>query len=116
MNRIPLHAAVYALCALLIGCASFGLAPAQNFSSRLAYGYGAYAGVNNTIASSLDAHRISSKDAKEFRELATQARTLLDAAKFAYEAGDLADAQNRLTLALTVLEKLEAYLDRKAQP
>jgi hypothetical protein len=100
---------------LLVSCASLGLAPAQNFSSRLAYGFSNYTAVNNTITQSLDAKRITSADAVEFRAVANDARKILNAAKLAYEAGDLKDAANRLSLALKALDALAVYMDKREQ-
>lgn len=99
------------LSVVLASCQSLGLEPAKTFTGRLAYAYSTYTAANNTIASSLDAKRISSDDAKSFRVIAQEARTALDTARTVYESGDIADANNRLTFALSVLERLTAYLD-----
>lgn len=101
---------------LLTACASLGLAPAKNFSAKLAYGYSQVSAVNNSIASSLDLHRISSKDAKDFAATADKARDILDGARLAYDGGDLANAANRLQLAITVLDQLALYIDKSGAP
>lgn len=110
-------ATAWVLCAVLAGCASLGLAPAKNFSARLAYGYSQYTAVNNTIASSLDLKRISSKDARDLRVTARKGRDILNGAKLAYDAGDITNAENRLVLAITVLDALALAMDKQgAQP
>lgn len=114
MNRLR-NLSFFAVVFLLSACASLGFAPAKDFSASLAYGYGSYTAVNNTIAASLDTHRISSEDGKNLRSIAQEARKALDLAKLAYDSGDLADASNRLSLALTILDRITAYLDTRAQ-
>lgn len=101
---------------MLSACASLGLAPAKTFTAKLAYGYSQYTAVNNTIARALDSHDLSSRDAQNFRDTAEKARDILDGAKVASEAGDIANASDRLKLAIVVLDELAAYIDKGAKP
>lgn len=97
----------------LAGCASLGLPQAQTVQERLTY---AHSSVNSLVAasiSSLDAHAISSDDAAYVRKVATDTRTLLNAAELAMSAGDSSTAEGRLGLAEGVLRQLRAYLAQK---
>ena len=99
-----------AACALLVGCAQLGLAPAKSFEDKLAYAYGSHAAVQTAAAQALDAREISSADGEAVLALADQSRVLLDAARTANLAGDVTTAEGRLALASSVLTQLETYL------
>lgn len=96
--------------AFLSGCAQLGLAPASTFDQRLAYAVSQNAAVRQAAASALDAGDIALVDAQSVLKLTDESRTLLDAARVAAGAGDISTAEGRLSLATTILVKLQAYL------
>lgn len=96
--------------AILTACASLGLAPASNFSDRLAYAMGTHTAVIVSATQSLEAGEISSQDASRVLKVADEARTALDAAKLANGVGDATTAEGRLQLATALLTNLQAYL------
>lgn len=117
MRRHPLAAVTVAyLCFLLLaGCASLGLAPASTFDQRLAYAVTQNAAVRQATANALDAGDIQLADAQSVLKLTDEARTLLDAARVAAGSGDISTAEGRLSLATTILVKLQAYLRERNQ-
>lgn len=103
-----------AACAIVAGCQSLGLAPADTFEEKLAYAYGTHAAVQIAAARALDAKEISSDDGTTLLQLADESRVLLDAARLANSAGDTSTAEGKLLLASTVLTQLETYLRARA--
>jgi len=99
-----------ALLMLLAGCASFGLAPANTLSERLAYAMGSHTAVLAATTQALDAGDITSDDAQRVLTVADTARQTLDAAGLAIGVGDLATAEARLQLATSLLARLQSYL------
>ena len=95
---------------ILQACSQIGLAPAQTFDQKLAYGYSALASVRTSTANALTAGQIKVADAKQVQDLADQSRTLLDAADVAQKGGDTTTAAGKLQLATTILTQLQAYL------
>jgi hypothetical protein len=112
MRKLRYYYAAFLL-VCLAGCAQLGLAPAQNFEQKLAYAYGVHTAVLNATVSALDAKTIKSTDAEQVQTLATQSRSLLDAAKVASAGGDLTTANAKLLLGTQILEQLQAYLRSK---
>lgn len=104
------RAVAFAAALLLCACAQFGVQPAQSFDERLAYAYATNTAVREASTSSLNAGTISAEDMEHVIELNDQARALLDAARMASGAGDLGTAEARLSLAVSVLTQLQAYL------
>jgi hypothetical protein len=103
-----------AVVALLLGACA-GLTQPQTFEQRLAYAYGSHTAVQEAAASSLDAGALHSSDAESLLDVADRARTLLDAARTAYRAGDVSTAEGRLELATALLTELQQYLHRRAR-
>lgn len=98
------------LALLLVGCASLGLSPASSFDQRLAYAVSQNAAVRQAAANSFEAGDIKADDAKSILKITDEARTLIDAARLAYGAGDIGTAEGRLQLATALLVKLQAHL------
>lgn len=101
--------AALAFLLLLTGCA-VGLQPAKSFDQQLAYAYSTHTAVLSSAGNALEAGDLTVADAEAVLELADQSRALLDAARLASGAGDVATAEGRLALATNVLEQLLAYL------
>lgn len=97
---------------VLTACASLGLPAPKSFSDRVNYADSTLTAVNNATATSLDAHQLTSAEAKSVREIAVQAKSLLDSARAA--SGTAAGDQN-LTLAVTVLQQLQTYLNNRGK-
>lgn len=102
-----------ALFLLLVGCASLGLAPASSFDERLAYAVSQNAAVRQAAAASLRARDIDVETAQSVLKITDEARSLIDGARLAAGAGDISTAEGRLSLAVTVLQKLQAHLRAK---
>jgi hypothetical protein len=98
---------------LIAGCAALGLAPAQTFEQKLAYGYGTYTAVQQAATQALADHVLSSADGGQVLKLADESRTLLDGARAANKVGDLTTANGKLALATQVLVQLQTYLRSK---
>lgn len=95
---------------LLFGCSQLGLAPAQTFEQKLAYGYGNHTAVLKATTDALNAKTLKSADGEQVLKLATESRTLLDAARVANSSGDVTTANGKLLLAVQILEQLQVYL------
>lgn len=98
---------------LLAGCAGLGLQSAQTFEQKLAYSYGVNTAIREASTSALNAGSISSADMEHVLKLNDEARSLLDAARFAHGSGDVATAEGRLALATSILVQLQNYLRSK---
>lgn len=103
------------LALLLAGCASLGLAPASGFEDKLAYAVSQNAAVRTAAANSLEAGDIDATDAEAVLKITDEARALLDAARVASGTGDLSTAEARLSLATTILVKLQQHLRERSQ-
>ena len=114
MNRFsPVSVLFVAVLALVAGCASIGLQTAGSFKERVAYAYGVHTAIQESAASSLTAHEISSDDAKHVLAVADESRLILDGARTAFSAGDTSSAEGKLVLATSVLTQLQVYLRNK---
>lgn len=102
-----------AFAALVMGCGALGVPKAETFTERLAYAYSTHTAIQNAAASSLQAREISSTDGEQILKLSDQSRQVLDAARAASQAGDVATAEGRLALATNILQQLQAYLRNK---
>lgn len=98
---------------ILTACASLGLAPASTFEERLAYAVSQNAAVRQAAAVSLENGEISLEDAQYVLKLTDESRKLLDAARLASGVGDVSTAEGRLSVAVSVLTNLQAYLRSK---
>lgn len=101
---------VLAVAALVVGCAALGIAKPETFSERLAYAYATHTAIQNAAANSLNAGEITSRDGEQILKLADDSRQVLDAARAASQAGDVATAEGRLALATNILQQVQAYL------
>ncbi len=114
MKDFARFGATYVLaCLLMAGCAQLGLAPASSFDERLAYAVSQNAAVRQTAAVSLEQGEISLEDAQYVLKLTDESRKLLDAARLASGVGDVSTAEGRLSVAVSVLTNLQAYLRSK---
>ena len=100
------------LLVLLSSCAALGLTTPKGFDQQLASAYGVHTAVVSATTTALTTGSISSADAEHVQTIATTSRTLLDTAKVAESTGDTAGAQQNLTLALSALTALQAYLNQ----
>jgi hypothetical protein len=98
------------LCVLLAGCTFMGLAEPKTLSERIAYGYSVNAGVRQAAAQSVTAGTLSAEDGQHVLSLTDQARAYLDAARAVQGLGDTTTAEERLQLALAVLDEAQRYL------
>ena len=113
MNRTRLVPLALIVLAGLAACGTLFVAP-QSFSERLAAGYLAHTAVLTATTNALNAGDISSADAEHVQKIATEARTVLDAAKLANSAGDVQTAQGRLSMAVAIIGSLQTYLREKS--
>lgn len=112
MTRHPIHALWLAF-VLLSGCSSLGLHPAQTFQDKLAYGYATHKAVIDTATNAVTLGTLSISDAEAVHKLGVESKTLLDAARLVYTAGDVGAANSKLLLATTVLTELQRYLSAR---
>lgn len=98
---------------LLVACAQVGLAPAQSFDERLAYGYSTVTSVRTSAAAALNTGAISVTDAEHALTVTDQARAGLDAAKVSNGVGDTSTATGKLAAATSVLVEVQQYLAAK---
>lgn len=102
--------ALFIFLTVAAGCASLGNEKADTFNDKFAYAVGIHHAVVDATQSALDAGTISADDARSVSVQAHNARTVLDTAKAAADAGDAAGAQSKLVIALTALTALQEYL------
>lgn len=106
---VLLWGAVIAVTALQ-GCEALGIQRAQTFSQRYAYALSQTTGLRTAAKQALTARTISTADAEYVLKLTDESRKLLDNAKRIADAGDAANGQTQLELAVTILTQLQAYL------
>ncbi len=94
-----------------MGCQSIGLAPAQSLDDRIAYSYGTLSGFRTAAAIAVENGRLANTEGHAVLETTNQIRAILDAAKAATTAGDVATAEGRLTLAVSLLTALQTRLN-----
>lgn len=114
--RRHLYAPFLLLILTLSSCASLGLESPTSYTDRVAYAYSNADGVVKAATNALDAHAISSADAKYVRETAVSTRTLIVASETAFGEGDLQTAEGRLALAENVLRQLQAHVAKGVKP
>ena len=108
-----LHRFIPALLALLIvGCATVGVFPRDDFSDQVAAGYATIAAAHDMSATLLDGRVIGSKDSANIDRQLETAREGIDIARTL--SGQ--DATNRLTVALAALNAAKSYLCEKQPP
>lgn len=103
-QRLPLGVTSFVLaCAILIvsGCA--------NFNARIAAAYDVHTAITRSVAEAVDSGLISADDAIAYRKIAKDARTLLDAARYAH-AVNAKDAEDKLRMAERMLSDLQRYV------
>jgi hypothetical protein len=105
-----LYPAFFLLALVLAGCSSLGLHPAQTFNDKLAYGYATHKAVIDTATNAVTTGALSVDDAEAVHQLGVESKTLLDAARLVYTAGDMDAANSKLLLATAVLTHLQRYL------
>lgn len=104
---------ILALCLMLAACTQVGLAPADGFEQKLAYGYSTVAAVRTSAAQALTAGTIDIVDAKKTLAVTDEARAGLDAAGAANGHGDTSTAIGKLATATALLTQLQQYLIAK---
>jgi hypothetical protein len=109
VNRLPLHAAVWFLCALLAGCNTLGLIKPESFQERLAAAYTLNTTIRDASTNSLAAGAISSDDAQEWLDRNRAFRARLDQVR-AVAGTDLSTAEARLAALETALQALRSEL------
>lgn len=101
-----------ALMLLLAACGALQLAQPQSFDQKVAYANGNLTAVVDTTTQALQGGRLTANEAKAVREVANQARTLLDTAQAATDVGV---ADQNLALAIALLENLQTYLNDRSK-
>lgn len=114
--KIALHAAAWLITAVLIGCASLGLTEPKSFEDRLAYANGQVTALVRSTTNSARLGYISRDDAQYVATVAKESAAMLDAAEVAAQAGDAANAEQRLLMASNILTALETYLQSRGTP
>lgn len=94
---------LFAFLLVLAGCA--------NFDTKLNTAARIHAAATRSVASSLDAHLITSKDAEAYQGIAVQSSHILDSAKELKDT-DPKTAEEKLNLANSILAQLNAFLVR----
>lgn len=105
--------AIALLLTALTACAQLGLAPAESFADKLAYGYGVHTAVLATATNAVNDRTLTSADGNEVLKLADESRGLLDAAKSLASDGNDQAASSKLVLATAILTQLQTYLRSK---
>lgn len=100
---------------LFVGCSQVGLTAPASFEDKLAYAVGVHTAVQIAAAQSLNAHAITSDDAKQVLKMADDSRLILDAARQASGMGDMTTANAKLILATTALTALQTYLTDRSK-
>lgn len=93
----------------LTGCSSLGLAQPKSVDEQIAYAYGTYSGIENSIPVALQSGAITLAQGRAIYARAAQARLLLHAARVA-ERDMPAAAPGLLAKALVILSALQALL------
>lgn len=111
MKHLRALAPLFAL-VLLVGCAAAGLEKAGSFNDRLGYALAAHTAVLEQTTAELNAGHITADDAKQIAAIADNARVLMDSARTVYQAGQVAEADKKLSLVRAVLTELQTHLRR----
>lgn len=109
------YAALAAICAVLCACQSLGLAQPESLKQRLAYGYAQYAAVNYAAANGITKGALTPEDGDKILALTDQAKAFLDASRLVVDTNPRL-AGDRLSLAISVLQGAQAFLDSKGKP
>ena len=112
MNRIPLHAAAWLLCAVLVGCESLGFIKPESFQERLAAAYTLNTTIREAAANSLASGALSSADGEKVLVATRETRARLDQVK-AVAGTDLSSAESRLKALESALQALRTELISK---
>jgi hypothetical protein len=110
MRKVLLLPAALVVAVLVSACAGLGLQQPGGFNDKLGYAYGNHTSVIQAATNALNANEITSEDAEHVLKLGEESKQVLDAARVAYNAGDIATAEGRLQLATIVLTELQTYL------
>lgn len=97
---------------ILQGCAILGVPAPQTMNERLSAAYISVTTVRQETLSLLQAGKITATDAKNIETEADNARAGIDIAK-QLDLTNPAQASDRLTAAISVLQALETYLTQK---
>lgn len=97
---------------LLAACSTLGLEKAGSFNDRLGYALSAHTAVLQETTAELNAGKITADDAKQIAAIADNARALMDSARTVYQAGQVDEANRKLSLVSAVLTELQTHLRR----
>ncbi|SRR5258706_11968572 len=100
-----------ALLFLLVACNSLGVMTPQTFNQKLAYAVGVHTAILQSATQAVSSGTLSSSDAEAVLKQADNAKLVLDTAQAANAAGDIKGADNKLGMALVVLNALQSYLN-----
>jgi hypothetical protein len=104
----------YIVLACIIGLLLAACATPQ-FDARLKMAYDIHTATTQSVTAALDAQLISSRDAEAYRDIAQNARLVLDSARELKDV-DTETAEGKLRLAEQILLQLQAYLrEREAR-
>lgn len=106
--------AAFVFLLLLSGCASLGIAPAQSLKQRIAYGYSTYSAVNYAATNGVTKGTLEPTDGDKVLKLTDEAKGFLDGAKALVDTNPQG-ATDRLTLAISVLQAAQSFIDSKAK-
>ena len=109
-NLFPHRKVFCAWIGMMLLAACVALEAPKSFNDRLAYGYASVAASAETAASMVERGRLTKEQGKQALSLVDQATAALDLSRAASGRGDIGTAEGQLSLALTVLTRLEAYL------
>lgn len=101
------------LFSVLMGCAALGTPPVDTFNKRLAAGYTTVTAVRSATLTAAQAGKVSVSDAKNLQSQADTAREGLVVAEN-LAGTDMTSANARLTVALTVLQGIQTYLNTRS--
>lgn len=109
MQRVQRYFMFYVMAALVAGCASLGVPPADTFSEKLAAGYSLNAQVRATATELLNAKKISSSDGQNVMDQTNNFRAGLDIAR-TMAMTNLESAESKLNAVRNGMTALQSYL------
>lgn len=93
----------------IVGCASLGLAPAQNLDQKIAYAYAGLTTALQGIATATQAGQLTAAQATNANNMSLNVKAVLDTAR-ALETSNATAAANDLALATAALTDVNNYL------
>ena len=93
----------------IIVAASLMAACAASFSRPVAYGYSTLTAINDSTTASLEQGNVTREKAGEILAISTCIDGVLDSALAVWEAGQEAEAQAQLAIAIALISELQTY-------